>query len=162
MRAALSIVFFLAAATPALADLAADVRCREIAFSQAAESRDLDSFRSFIDADARFIGDDVMRGVDAVATAWAEFFAPDGPTIKWRPRIVEVLDDGYLALSTGPYRIVAKDELGVRKEYWGTFNSVWRRNDDGVWRIVIDAGSPSESPPDATTRALLDTAEDCE
>ena len=152
----------LAAAAPAMADAAAEVRCREIAFSRAAEARDLDAFRSFIDRDARFVGDDVLRGVDAVAEAWAEFFEPGGPLIRWRPRLVEVLDDGRLALSTGPYRIIARDTHGVPTEYWGTFNSVWRRSDDGTWRIVIDAGSPLESPPDEATRALLSAVDSCE
>jgi len=144
-----------------MADLTADVRCREIGFSQSAEARDLDAFRSFIDADARFVASDVRRGIDAVAAAWAPFFTADGPTIKWRPSIVEVLEDGLLALSRGPYRVIARNADGETAEYWGTFNSVWRLHDDGVWRVVFDAGSPAASPPDEETRALLDDADGC-
>ncbi|MDJ0749692.1 MAG: nuclear transport factor 2 family protein [Woeseiaceae bacterium] len=162
MRILLPLLFLLATAVPAIADLTADVRCREIAFSLAAEARDLEAFRSFIDADARFIASDVRRGVDEVAAGWAPFFAADGPAIRWRPSIVEVLDDGHLALSRGPYRVVAKDAEGESVEYWGTFNSVWRLNDDDIWRVVFDAGSPSESPPDEAMQALLDAESDCE
>jgi ketosteroid isomerase-like protein len=40
------------------------------------------------------------------------------------------------------------DENGQRT---GTFNSVWRRDQDGRWRIVFDIGCPSceatPSPP---------------
>jgi predicted alpha/beta superfamily hydrolase/ketosteroid isomerase-like protein len=143
------------------ADPAAEVRCRETGFSQAAEEQDLDAFRSFIDADARFVSNNVLRGVDAIAETWAVFFADDGPRIKWRPQIVEVLEDGRLALSRGPYRITARDEDGDAIERWGTFNSVWRPGADGEWRVVFDAGSPAAAPPDQATRDWLDAADDC-
>ncbi|MDJ0794692.1 MAG: nuclear transport factor 2 family protein [Woeseiaceae bacterium] len=161
MRPVLLTLTLLAAANPAVADLTADVRCREIGFSKAAEARDLDAFRSFIDADARFVASDVRRGVDEIAAAWAPFFAADGPAIRWRPSIVEVLEDGRLALSRGPYRVIAVNAEGETVEYWGTFNSVWRLDNDGDWRVVFDAGSPAESPPDEPTQALLNTEDDC-
>ncbi len=161
MRAVLLTLTLLAVATPAVADLTAEVRCREIGFSKAAEARNLDAFRSFIDYDARFIASDVRRGVDEVAAAWAPFFAADGPTIRWRPGVVEVLEDGRLALSRGPYRVTAKNAEGETVEYWGTFNSVWRLNEDGEWRVVFDAGSPAESPPDEPTQALLNAEDNC-
>jgi len=144
----------------AAADPADEVRCREIGFSQSAEMRNAEAFRSYIDADARFVGNQVMRGVDAVATAWQVFFDDGGPTIKWRPQIIEVLDNGSLALSRGPYRTLSKDDDGNPVEHWGTYNSIWRLNDDGQWRIVFDAGSPAAGEPDETARALLDGSED--
>ena len=54
------------------------------------------------------------------------------------------------------------DEDGKRAEHWGTFNSVWRLNDDGQWRVVFDAGNPAAAAPDDATRALLDADDDCE
>ncbi|MDH3621361.1 MAG: nuclear transport factor 2 family protein [Gammaproteobacteria bacterium] len=149
------------AAMGARADLVDDVRCQEIGFSKAAEERDLSAFRSFIDADARFVGSSVLRGVDAVAEGWSVFFKADGPTIKWRPQFVEVLDDGKLALSRGPYRLVSTDPDGNVVESWGTFNSTWRLNEDGQWRVVFDAGSSASGEPDDATRALLDQEDDC-
>ena len=145
----------------AFADLVNDVRCREISFSQSAEQRDLSAFRSHIDADARFVAATVRRGVDSIAEGWAVFFAPDGPSIKWRPQVVEVLENGTLALSRGPYRVVAKDAEGNTVQSWGTFNSIWRLHDDGEWRVVFDAGSPAASEPDDATKALLDQADRC-
>ena len=133
-----------------------DVRCTEIKFSLSAENRDAGSFRAFIDADARFLGNSVTRGPAAIAAAWRDFFADDGPTIKWRPQFVEVLQDGTLALTRGPYRMIVTDEQGVATEHWGTFNSVWRLQDNGAWKVVFDAGSPSPTPPSEATRNFLD------
>ena len=119
------------------------------------------AFRSFIDADARFVSNSVLRGVDDIAAAWSVFFGEDGPSIKWRPQVVEVLEDGKLALSRGPYRVTTKDGDGNPVEQWGTYNSIWRLHDDGRWRIVFDAGSPAASPPDEATQALLEAEDAC-
>ena len=148
-------------AVPALADLEDDVRCREIGFSKSVESQDHEAFASFIDEDARFIGAGVDRGREAIAEAWMVFFSGDFPTIKWRPKYIEVLDNGKLALSRGPYRMVTRDEDGKTAEHWGIFNSVWRLNPDGEWRVVFDAGGPLPEPPPAEDRALLDQPDEC-
>ena len=149
-------------ATSALADLADEVRCREIGFSRSVENQDSELFASFIDPDARFISGSVARGPEAVAAAWAVFFNADGPSIKWRPKYVEVLENGELALSRGPYQLVTHDDDGKVIEHWGTFNSVWRLNPDGQWRVVFDAGGPLPDPPPTDDRALLDEPDDCD
>ena len=161
MRRPLIFSLFALVASTALADPADDVRCREIGFSNSAESRDVNAFRSYIDEDARFVSASVLRGVPAIAEAWSVFFEEGGPTISWRPQIVEVLDNGMLALSRGPYRVISLDEDGNAVESWGTFNSVWRMNDDGEWHVVFDAGSPAAAPPGDETRAFLDAEDDC-
>ena len=89
------------------------------------------------------------------------FFEADGPRIKWRPRFVEVLEDGGLALTRGPYRLISTGPEGEEIERWGTFNSVWRLGDDGEWRVVFDAGSPAADAPDDETRALLEAEDNC-
>lgn len=139
------------------------VRCTEIAFSKAAETRDVQRFSTFIDADARFIGASVAHGVDEITTAWAPFFAATGPAIRWRPQFIEVLENGMYAFSRGPYRITTVDENGDAAEMWGTFNSVWRRNPDGRWRVVFDAGSaPDENPTDEQRSLLESENEECD
>ena len=150
-----------ALALPALADPEQTVRCREIGFSKSVENLNRNQFPMFIDPDARFVGIKVDRSREAIAEAWRVFFSEDAPLIKWRPQFVEVLESGDLALTRGPYRIIDKDENGQPTEGWGTFNSVWRLNDDGEWLVVFDAGSfPDETPTDEQ-RALLDAEDDC-
>ena len=161
MKPCLIVAIALLATATATADLADDVRCREIGFSQSVENQDIDAFRSFIDADARFVGAGVLRGVDQIAEGWSVFFKPGLPRIKWRPQIVEVLEDGRLALSRGLYVSTAANADGETVESWGTFNSIWRLNDDGVWRVVFDAGSPASGNPTEETRALLARQDDC-
>jgi len=158
-RFALALAIFTS--STAVADLADQVRCREIGFSISAETRNAESFASFIDSDARFVGSSVTHGPAAIAEAWSAFFADNGPSIKWRPQFVEVLEDESLALTRGPYRMISKDENGDETEHWGTFNSVWRLHADGDWKVVFDAGSDSAEPPADEVKALLDQEDDC-
>ena len=103
----------------------------------------------------------MQRGVAEVTAAWAVFFSDDAPQMKWRPLFIEVLDDGLLALSRGPYRMIVTGPDGVSSERWGTFNSVWRKQDDGSWKVVFDAGNQAAEAPAEEVQALLDEDVDC-
>ena len=149
-------------AVPVLADYEQEVRCREIGFSKSVEMQDHELFASFIDPDARFISGKVDRGREAIAEAWRVFFAPDSPSIKWRPQFIEVLEGAELALSRGPYRIVSQDEQGETVEAWGTFNSVWRLTPDGEWLVVFDAGSAPDETPTDEQRKLMESDGGCD
>ena len=99
--------------------------------------RDHAKFTSFLAEETIFFGSkSVMRGRTAVADAWKRFFEGTKAPFAWGPEKVEVLDSGTLAMSSGP---VTDPESGKRV---GTFNSVWRRDKDGSWKIVLDNGCP--------------------
>ena len=162
MKTATFLMLGLALTTTAAAGPADEVRCREIGFSKSVEAQDRELFPTFIDPDARFASNAVLRGDEAIADAWSSFFSEDSPRIKWRPQIVEVLEDGKLALSRGPFLVISKDDQDVESEHWGTFNSVWRLNDDGEWRVVFDAGSNEAESPTDEVKALLDQEDSCD
>ena len=63
--------------------------------------------------------------------------------------------------NSGVQSVLTRDQEGNLVEQWGTFNSVWRLNDDGEWRVVFDAGNEAASEPDEATRALLDADTGC-
>lgn len=113
----------------------AEVEAREIAFAQTMADRDFEAFLTFVSPEAVFFGGaGALRGRDAVARAWRPFFeGPEAP-FSWSPDTVEVLDSGRLALTSGPV-------LDASGEPAGRFNSIWRLDPDGVWRVVFDRGS---------------------
>jgi len=118
-----------------LVRLQQDVRNREQAFAKTMADRNLTAFASFLSPEAVFVGARVSRGPKEIVDAWTRYF--DGPQapFSWQPDAVEVLASGTLALSSGP----VFDPGGKRI---GTFNSTWRRDPDGVWRIIFDSGCP--------------------
>ena len=142
-------------------DIEQTVRCAETRFSLSAESRDLEDFKSFIHPNARFVGQQIYRGPAEVAEAWAPFFSPDGPSIRWRPEIVEVIEEQGLAMTRGPYAISELVEGEMAITQWGTFNSVWIRSDQGSWNVMFDAGMPGQGEITEEARALLYDSNDC-
>ena len=80
------------------------VLCAEVGFSRTVENRDFDAFMAFLDPEVRFVTGRISRGSEEVGQGWAGFFKDDGPKMRWRPSIVEVVSNGTLAISRGPYR----------------------------------------------------------
>jgi uncharacterized protein (TIGR02246 family) len=125
----------LAGRAQAQVDVAAAVRAREAAFAQTMADRDFEAFLTFVSPEAVFFdGNEPLRGREAIARAWAPLFEDPSPPFSWSPDIVQVLESGSLALTSGPVRDPAGAEVG-------RFNSIWRRDSDGAWRIVFDKGS---------------------
>lgn len=110
----------------------------ERAFAASMAQRDKAAFESHLSTEAIFFGGDgtqVSRGKRAVVAAWSRFFEGPSAPFSWAPDLVEVLDSGTLALSTGP----VKSPTG---EVIGRFTSIWRLDNDGKWRVIFDRGCP--------------------
>lgn len=116
--------------------LEAEVRAVEAAFAKTMADRDHAAFATFLAPEAVFFGGQgATRGASAVAAAWKGYFEGAAAPFSWAPEDVAVLATGDLALSSGP--VYAPDGARV-----GTFTSVWRRQADGAWKIVLDKGCP--------------------
>jgi ketosteroid isomerase-like protein len=138
-RAWVGVVLAGALAAPAAAEpveaLATKVRAREAAFAKTMADRDHAAFATFVSEEALFLGRTVLRGGKAVAEGWKAYYEGAKAPFSWQPERVEVIDSGTLAFSSGP----VFDPEGKRV---GTFNSTWRLEKDGEWRVVLDSGCP--------------------
>ena len=133
-----SLIVFVSGAGRAetLEELADQVRSAEISFAKTMADRDLEAFASFLSEEALFFGgQDVLRGKEAIKSGWSSFFTGELAPFSWEPEVVEVLDSGDLALSTGPV-------WGAAGKQIGSFNSIWQRGSDGSWKVVFDKGCP--------------------
>jgi len=134
-----SLLFLLPAELLAQApeDLTRQVFAAESSFARSMARRDTAAFASHLAEDAVFFGRSApLRGKAAVMAGWQSFFeGPEAP-FSWVPETVEVLQSGTLALSSGPVRDPGGRQIG-------TFNSIWRREAGGKWRVVFDKGCPA-------------------
>src|SRR5262245_16173959 len=121
--------------TPRLDELAAQVRAAETSFAKSMADRDHAAFTAHLSDEAVFFSRTVLRGKQAVADGWKPLFEGPKAPFSWAPEKVQVLDSGTLGLSSGP----VYDPDGKRS---GTFNSIWRLEADGRWKIVFDNGCP--------------------
>ena len=113
-----------------------EVLAAERAFAKTMADRDAGAFARFLAEEAIFFdGPRVMRGRSQVASGWARFFEGKVAPFSWEPDQVEILDSGTLALSTG----LVRDSKG---KVIARFNSIWRLEAPGDWRVVFDKGGP--------------------
>ena len=109
------------------------------------------AFREFMDAvDGRLIPrtGPIAVGGDAIFALMGGT-APEGGRLLWEPKEAFVAESGDLATTWGEARFVSSNpEQGERT---GRYVTVWRKDEDGRWRGLIDLGNmPTASPAPAT------------
>ncbi|MCV2355590.1 nuclear transport factor 2 family protein [Paucibacter sp. B2R-40] len=114
----------------------AEVAAAECAFAASMAQRDFAAFEQRVSEQAIFFGAaDPLLGKSAVLAGWKTYFEAQLAPFSWAPDEVVVSPDGSLAHSSGLVRD-PKGGLLMR------FNSVWRQESPGVWRVVVDRASP--------------------
>jgi ketosteroid isomerase-like protein len=78
-----------------------------------------------------------------------EFFrgrpANPGPVLTWYPSYAELSGSNDLGWTTGPWELrAAKDKEPAS---WGHFATVWQRQFDGSFKVLIDEGHSCKKPP---------------
>jgi ketosteroid isomerase-like protein len=115
-----------------------EVWATEVAFARSMAERNLAAFERHLSPHTVFwSGRQVLRGKAAVVEAWKRFYEGPQAPFSWEPDEVVVIGDGTLAQSTGPVR--APDGKVIAR-----FRSVWRREADGRWLIVLDRGEAAD------------------
>jgi len=126
------------AARPSHDELKKQVADTERAFAATMKARDHAAFISFLADEAIFFsGTTALRGRASIAAAWRKYYQGEHAPFSWEPEQVEVVESGTLAYSGGP----VYDAGG---KVVGRFNSIWRLEAPGRWKIVFDRG---EAPP---------------
>ena len=118
-----------------MATLKKQVGDAERGFAKSMADRNFAAFNSFLADEALFFTSTAsLRGKQAVSEFWKRFYEKPEAPFSWEPEIVEVLDSGTLALTFGP----VKDPGG---KHFANFQSIWRLEAPGVWRIIFDKGA---------------------
>lgn len=133
---------------PAFADAVEEVRQAEIGFAKAFADRDKAKFFSYVADDAVFLSAlGSLRGKPAVVARWSRFFdnVPVAP-FSWGPERVEIMSGGTLGFSMGPI-------YDANAKHSGYYTSVWQKQSDGVWKVVLDGpGNPPAPVPEYTAK----------
>ena len=115
------------------------------------------NWTSLVEAERSFAAASLAKGTQA---AFLEFLAEDsilfrpGPVLgkkwieehpapptllTWEPTFADVAQSGDLGYTTGPWEIRPGGPKDKPTAY-GHFVSVWKRQTDGVWKVVVDLG----------------------
>jgi ketosteroid isomerase-like protein len=65
--------------------------------------------------------------------------------LAWAPIFAEVSEAGDFGYTTGPFEL---SELSSKKEptHYGAFFSIWKKQSNGVWKVILDAGIQTSAP----------------
>lgn len=125
---------------------------------------------SLVEAERSFARTSVEKGV---RESFYQFFAEDGinfqphptntreairkepappqpppVTLNWEPAYADISRAGDLGYTTGPYWVTDKGPQ-KRPTRHGYYFSIWKKQSDGSWKVVVDAGI--QTPPPASS-----------
>ncbi len=140
-----------AAPTEVPAAAAPDVTATDREFAQAALESGM---RAAYD---RYLADDAVlfRPLPVRARDWLDTHEPATGRLEWAPALAETACDASLAVTLGTWSYTAQDSKVADT---GQYLTVWRLNEAGAWRIVLDQSINLPSMP----AAALPTGADCD
>lgn len=62
-------------------------------------------------------------------------------SLTWKPHFAAVAASRDLGYTYGIYTFLSKDEFGNPQEAHGTYVSIWKKDQHGEWKLVLDSGN---------------------
>jgi uncharacterized protein (TIGR02246 family) len=117
-------------------------------WAQAAATRDLERIVSYWTDDAVIYtpGEAPVAGKEAIRKYVSASLELPGFAIKWTPTRAEVSKAGDLGYTIGTNAITLPVAQGGSITIEGRYVTVWRKEQDGRWRCVIDTWNPAPAP----------------
>jgi ketosteroid isomerase-like protein len=151
--ACVALVLCLAAGPVVGAETAAQqaIRAADEEWARVFAARDLDRSVSVCTSDAAVLAPNAPRasGHQAIRELFQETFALPELKISWTPSEIRVANSADLGYSTGAYKMTFKDPKGATVSDVGKYSTVWQKQHDGKWKVVLDSYSsdlPASSP----------------
>jgi len=120
------------------------LRKLEADFAKAVAERGHDAFVSYFAEDGVELEDgggiktkDVMREEGA----W-----PPDLSLTWAPVKADMAASGDLGYTYGKYQLKSRDKDGKFVTRYGKYTSIWKKQKDGSWKVVLDMGNSSPNP----------------
>ncbi|MFI5142581.1 MAG: YybH family protein [Thermoanaerobaculales bacterium] len=152
-RALVMIGVFGLAVAAAMAQNAPKVDAREdlkrvdIEFCKAAAARGLEGWLAYHATDAVIFpaAGPIVSGLAAIKASYAKSgFTPEGLT--WTPVGADVAASGELGYTYGTWEWKGNGPDGKLVVQRGKYATVWKKQADGSWKLVLDIGN--EEPPE--------------
>ena len=139
------------------------------AVSSANKAKPDQGSETLLQLEAEFVADVAQHGHAAFATHFAEDGVevvdgggfdtrevirkqppwPESTTLTWTPVKAEMAASGDLGYTYGNFVFAGKDKDGKLVKHYGKYTSIWKKQKDGHWKVVVDMGNSSPAPSSA-------------
>ena len=117
------------------------------AFSDAISQQGLEGWAAYFTDDGTMIqeGAGEIRGRETIGAAM-DNAANAITSFSWSPERAEVSNGGDLGYTVGNYQTTMVGPEGEELHSTGLYVSIWRRQEDGGWKVEMDLGNPVTGP----------------
>lgn len=115
-------------------------------FARATKAKRADGLISYFADEAVVPKNPPLAGKFAIGDYYQKVFSVPDFSLTWVPTKAEVFTGGKLGYTVGKYVAKFKDKSGKRMEQDGTYITVWKKQDDGSWKVIEDTGSEAGPP----------------
>ena len=128
----------------------------EAKFARDVAARGGEGFASWFAEDGVVLGNGVPPRVGKLAIAKSATWSPAAYQLTWTPTDALMGPSGDMGYTWGHFEGHSKDANGNPVTTSGRYMTVWRKDKDGTWKVVLDAGS--NEPAEAGDCCKLPTA----
>ena len=114
----------------------------EADFMKAAAEHGSEGYMSFYAEDGVEVpnGADILAGKANIAKTMS-FLDEKDNHLTWTPVGADIAASGDLGYTYGNYEFQTKDESGKAVVDHGHYTSIWKKQKDGSWKVVLDMGN---------------------
>lgn len=148
------LIFALAACAPKAApavsedQVGAAIRAQEAAIMAAVAAEDAAAVAGFYAPDAQMLSPGVAHTTpEAIRAAFQGLFDDPNGALSFQNAEVIIPSSGDYAVAQGRYQVSYSDASHRRATQSGAYIDLWRRQEDGGWKIMRDITAPAPNEP---------------
>lgn len=128
-------------------DAAEVLKQADVDFAKATAEKGIEGWVSYFAEDGMQVTPEGnIRGHAAIREYMGPAFANPDFALAWKPTAADISQSGDLGYTTGTYESHGKDAQGKAVVRTGRYVTIWKKQPDGKWRVVVDIGNP-DAPP---------------
>jgi ketosteroid isomerase-like protein len=123
------------------------LRQLEADFMKATAERGAQGYMSYYAEDAAELpnGEDMLQSKENIAKTMG-FLDQKDNHLTWAPVYADMAASRDLGYTYGTYEFRSKDKDGKLTVEYGKYVSIWKKQKDRNWKVVMDMGNSSPSP----------------
>ena len=117
-------------------------------YDKATAEKRVDGWVAFFAPNGSMIDDtsSPVTGPSAIRAEMEPVFKDSTFTLRWHPTKGDIMIPGVIGYTVGIWERMRKNKEGQWMKSTGTYSTVWMKQPDGSWKIVLDTGV-TDGPP---------------